>query len=146
MKKTILSLLLILFFAYLTGCVNKNQITPQVDATDNENEINSMYALELLTQADCYFMEIKVITLHPGILKAQFEDENGVYFYSDNFKNAFNAFYSNAGIFIPKNEISDIFAFAENGSPNSIAVLSCDKLNFTKTKIYHPDKIILPQE
>lgn len=145
-KKTILSSLLIIFIACLVGCVNIDPITPEVDTIDNEDESNSYDALELFTQTDCFFMEIKVITLLPGILTAQFEDERGVYFYSDNFKNAFNAFYSNAGIFIPKSKTSDIFAFAEKGSPNSIAVLSCDNLNFTKTKIYHPNKIISPQK
>ena len=146
MKKAIISSLLISFIPYFAGCANRNPISSQVDIIENEVEINSYDALELLTQTDCHFMEIKVITLLPGILTAQFEDERGVYFYSDNFKNEFNAFYSSAGIFIPKDEISETFAFAEKGSPNSIAVLSCDNLNFSKTKIYDQSKIILQQK
>ena len=101
----------------------------------SEDRRNASDTLELLTQTDCYFMGIRVITLLPGKLTARFEDERGVYFYADNFKNAFNAYYSNAGIFIPKNEIAETFAFAEKGSPNSLAVLTCDNLDFTKTAI-----------
>ena len=136
MKKTIIPILLFTFITYFAGCADRNLITPQVNISENEDEIDSYNALELLAESDCHFMDIKVLTLLPGILKAQFEDETGVYFYSNNFKNTFNANYSNAGIFITKSQPLNASAFAEKGSPNSTAVLSCDNLNFTKIKIH----------
>jgi hypothetical protein len=134
MRLTILALLLIQCLVFFPGCTSRNPITLQGDTIAKKDKINSYDPLELLTQTDCHFMGIKVITILPGKLKAQFEDEKGIYFYADNFKNATNTYYSNAGIFIPKNGISEPFAFAHKGSLNSLAVLSCDTLNFNKTK------------
>ena len=118
------------FVVIFPGCASRNPITSQEDA------------LELLAQTDCHFMGIKVITMLPGKLKAQSEDERGIYFYSDNFKNATYTNYKKAGIFIPKNGTSKPYAFAEKSSPDSLAILSCDTLNFTKTKTDDHSKII----
>ena len=140
MRLIILALLSIQFMVIFPGCTGRNPFTPQGDTIAKKDKIQSYDALELLTQTDCHFMGIKVITLLPGKLKAQFEDESGIYFYADNFKNATTTNYSNAGIFIPKNGISEPFAFAHKGSLNSLAVLSCDTLNFNKTKTYDHSK------
>ena len=134
MKNIIISLLFLLLMNTFAGCASINPMIPPVDTIADNDTMNSYDALEIVTQTDCHFMGIRVMTFLPGKLKAQFEDERGVFFYADNFKNAFNAFYTKAGIFIPENESSEPFAFAEKGSRNSLTLLSCDNLDFTKTK------------
>ena len=145
MKNIIISIFLILFVIIFADCASKTPMTLTVDTKTNNNKINSLDELELLNQTDCHFMGIRVLTLLPGKLKAQHEDETGIYFYAVNFKSDFNSYYTKAGIFIPKQEVSEAFAFAEKGSPNSLALLSCNNLNFTKTKIYDPSQTTLQQ-
>ena len=91
-------------------------------------------------------MGITVVTFLPGIFEAQFEDKENVYFYTDSFINGASSYYTNVGICIPENDTSEPFAFAEQGSPNSLILLSCDTLNITKTNISQQKKSIFKQE
>ena len=91
-------------------------------------------------------MGITVVTFLPGIFEAQFEDKENVYFYTDSFINGASSYYTNVGICIPENDTSEPFAFAEQGSPNSLIILSCDTLNITKTNISQQKKSIFKQE
>jgi len=129
-----ITLLLLILMAIVLGCVNRSQVTPLEDTQVRSNGIHPNEALELVAQTDCYFMGIKVITILPGQLQAQLEDDGGIYFYAAKFKNAAHSYYKKAGIFIPSDETSEPYAFAEKDSHNSLAILNCDTLNFTRTK------------
>ena len=146
MRRIILAILFILFVAFFHGCAGKNPAEPQTDTTPNKAGLYSYDQIELLTQTDCHFMGIKVVTFLPGKFEAQFEDEKGIYFYTDSFKNDASAYYKNVGICIPKNDTSEPFAFAEKGSPDSLIILSCDTLNITKVNISQQSKTIFKQE
>lgn len=158
-----MSSLLILVMGTFVGCVNRTAITPQIDIVEypplnlpqraglgdtivKKTKAYSYDELELRTRADCHFVGMTVVTFLPGKFKPKFEDERGIYFYANKFKNGPNAYYTNAGIFIPGDETSEQFAFAEKGSPNSLAILSCDNLNFVKTKVYDSSKPAIQQE
>ena len=61
--------------AFFLGCAGKNPAAPQTDTTPNKVELYSYDPIELLSQTDCHFMGITVVTFLPGIFEAQFEDK-----------------------------------------------------------------------
>ena len=162
MRDSIIAMLFLSLTAFLINCA-RNPIVSEFDIIEypslnlpqraasgetifEKSQLYSYDELELLAPTDCHFVGMTVMTILPGKLQEQFEDDNGVYFYTDKFKNGPSSYYTHAGIFIPKNNTSGHFAFAVKDSPDSLVILSCDTLNFQKTKKYDHSKPSFKQE